>query len=189
MTRTRGWAVTTYVALLRGVNVGGRRRLAMSDLRGALEDLGFARVRTYLQSGNAVFNAEPAEPSHIATRIADVLEEKTGGRIEVLVLTAADMAFAAAHNPFVPPTKGFDPKHLHVVFMFDEPSAERVASLDPPAALGEEVALLGRLVYLRLPYGAARTKLSNAYFERELQTRATGRNWNTVTALAKEAQP
>ena len=167
--------------------MGGHRRIAMADLRAALENLGFTNVRTYLQSGNAVFGAEPAEPSPLAARIVDALEHKTGEHVDVLVQTAEEMADAAGCNPFASvPGKGIDPKHLHVVFLFDEPSRAQLASLDPPAAQGEQVAPVGRLVYLHLPNGAGRTKLTTAYFERALDTRATARNWNTVTALARE---
>jgi len=183
----KGVAVTTYVALLRGVNVGGRRRVAMADLRAALDDLGFTNVRTYLQSGNALFCAESAEPSRLADRVVDALEHKTGERVDVLVLTAEEIADAARRNPLASVTgKGIDPRHIHVVFLFDEPSRAQLASLDPPATHGEQVVPVGRTVYLHLPNGAGRTRLTTTYFERALGTRATARNWNTVTVLARK---
>ncbi len=160
----------------------------MADLRAVLESLGFSDVRTYLQSGNAVFSTEPGDSAHLAAQIADALAGKTGEHIDVLVLSAGDMAAAAAGNPFLAelPADAVDPTHLHVVFLFEEPSPELAASLDPPGFEGECAELVGGLVYLHLPYGAGRTKLTNAYFERAFGIRATGRNWNTVTALAEE---
>jgi uncharacterized protein (DUF1697 family) len=177
--------VATYVALLRGVNVGPHRRVSMAELRELLESLGFANVRTYLQSGNAVFTTQSSEQSTVAEAIEDALGRNAGEHIDVLVLTAAEMVGVASDTPFLGAARGggIDLAHLHATFLFEEPRTE-LASLDSPAADGEEAEADGRVVYLYLPHGMGRTKLNNAYFERALRTKATTRNWNTVTALA-----
>ena len=195
--------MTTFVALLRAVNVGGRT-LPMADLRRLLEGLGFGDVRTHLQSGNAVFDAEGAAEDHAATIVLRI-ERDLGMRVGVLVLTADESAEVAASNPFVG-RPGIDEGFLHATFLFGEAGeadfgeASRAAyskawesafdKLALPAAEGELADFVGSpdlatpVVYLYLPHGYGRTKLNNAYFERSLGTAATTRNWRTVHALA-----
>jgi len=193
----------TYVALLRAVNVGGTK-LPMADLRALLEGLGLTDVRTYLQSGNAVFDARDAEPvSALATAIEGRIERDVGPRVGVLVLPGESLADVVAANPF-PDAAG--EQVLHATFLFgphgeaDFGEATEAAycavykaafsNLELPGEPGEEAAFVGApplaapVVYLRLPHGYGRTKLNNAWFERKLGTAATTRNWRTVLALA-----
>jgi uncharacterized protein (DUF1697 family) len=199
----------TYIAMLRGVNVGGRT-LAMADLRTILAGLGLEDVRTYLQSGNAVFRAEPPDGGEtgggtreLAARIEVRIERDLGPRVAVLVLAAADLARVVAGNLFARDT-GVEPSHLHVTFLFppddDFGTTAGVAAaatykaafdkLSLPAGPGERAAFEGvptlasPVIYLHLPDGYGRSKLTNAYFERMLGTAATTRNWRTVNALA-----
>ena len=178
--------MSRFVALLRGVNVGGRRRLAMADLRAELERLGLTDVTTYLQSGNAVFTSGNETPRVIAVRVEKALAEAVGDQVDVLVLTAEQIGEVASANPFLSRegAEKVDPRYLHATFLFDAPAGDRVSTLVPPVELGERVEIVGRVVYLYLPHGYGRTKVSNAYFERALGVGATTRNWNTVTALA-----
>jgi uncharacterized protein (DUF1697 family) len=192
----------TYVALLRAVNVGGTR-LPMADLRTLLEGLGLTDVRTYLQSGNAVFDARDAEPvSALGTAIEVRIERDMGPRVGVLVLPGGSLADVVAANPF--PDAG--EQDLYATFLFgrhgeaDFGEATEAAysavyeaafrKLELPAQPGEEAAFVGvpplaaPVVYLRLPHGYGRTRLNNAWFERKLGTAATTRNWRTVLALA-----
>ena len=195
----------SYVALLRAVNVGGTK-LPMADLRALLEGLGLTNVRTYLQSGNAVFDAgDGAEPAAaLATAIEVRIERDLGPRVGVLVLPGETMADVAAANPFLV-TGGAEETILHATFLFgahgdaDFGEASDAAycavykaafkNLELPAADGEEAAFVGApplatpVVYLKLPHGYGRTKLNNAWFERKLGTAATTRNWRTVLAL------
>lgn len=198
----------SYVALLRAVNVGGTK-LPMADLRALLEGLGLTNVRTYLQSGNAVFDAgDGTEPASVlAMAIEARIERDLGPRVGVLVLPGEAMADVAAANPFLATEGEGDEKILHSTFLFgphgeadfgEAPDAAYCAvykaafkSLRLPGDEGEEAAFVGApplatpVVYLKLPHGYGRTKLNNAWFERKLGTAATTRNWRTVLALAE----
>ena len=200
--------MSTYVTLLRAVNVGGNK-LPMADFRALLEGLGLANVRTYLQSGNAIFDARDDEPANaLATAIEVRIERDLGPRVGVLVLPGESMADVAAANPFLGEGGGSAANAgiLHATFLFgsegeaafgeaSEAAYSAVyeaafAKLELPAEEGEEAAFVGSpplaepVVYLKLPHGYGRTRLNNAWFERKLGTAATTRNWRTVVALA-----
>jgi uncharacterized protein (DUF1697 family) len=205
----------SYIALLRAVNVGGTK-LPMADLRALLEGLGLTNIRTYLQSGNAVFDAgDDVEPaSALATAIEVRIERDLGPRVGVLVLPGEAMADIVAANPFLVDEgddgeAGADEGDLHATLLFgahgeaDFGEASDAAycavykaafkKLELPVEEGEEAAFVGApplatpVIYLRLPHGYGRTKLNNALFERKLGTAATTRNWRTVLALARMA--
>ena len=178
--------MTTFVALLRGVNVGGRT-LPMAALRQALQEAKYADVRTYVQSGNVLFTAAGDQPQDEAAAIEKLIRRVFGLDVQVLVLTAGQLADIAAANPF--PGTGVDERFLHVTFLFEPVPEDVFTVLELPMADGERVALGGRgetgrrAVYLHLPHGYGRSKLGNAYFERALRLPATTRNWRTVTTL------
>lgn len=207
----------SYVALLRAVNVGGTK-LPMAHLRALLEGLGLTNVRTYLQSGNAVFDAGDAGDAEPASALATAIEMRIGRdigpRVGVLVLPGEAMGDIRAANPFLDGAaaggSGVDDESvLHATFLFgshgeaDFGEATEAAycavykaafnKLELPAGDGEAAAFVGApplatpVVYLKLPHGYGRTKLSNALFERKLGTAATTRNWRTVLALAAMA--
>jgi len=209
--------MTTYVALMRAVNVGGRT-LSMVDVRRSLEGLGLRRVRTYRQSGNVVFEADdgaaPQDAAAPAARLAPAIEVRIerdlGPRVAVLVLPGEAMAGVVTANPFFF-EPGVDEGSLHATFLFtpsgDDDFGDATAGaysavyevafqrLELPAVQGERAVFVGSpplaapVVYLHLPYGYGRSKLTNAYFERKLGTGATTRNWRTVTALAALSAP
>jgi uncharacterized protein (DUF1697 family) len=174
--------VSTYVALLRAVNVAGHGRLAMADLRATLTAAGGRDVATYLQSGNAVFTSEMPDPEAIAADLRARLARDHSLDIPVMVRTAAEITGVAAHNPFL--YRQDDHTKLHVAFLTAEPDAERAAALTVPAGGPEELQLAGRHLYLHYPAGSGRSKLTAAYLEKRLGISLTGRNWKTVTALA-----
>jgi uncharacterized protein (DUF1697 family) len=179
-------AARTYVALLRAVNVGGTKRMAMAQLRASLEALGLADVRTYLQSGNAVFRApdtgEGAEQA-LAERISECIATDFGHAVEVLVLTAEQLAAIVADNPFAARPDA-DIKTLGATFLFSAIDEATFAALTLAVAPGEEAAWGGSVVYLHLPHGYANTKLDPG---RALKMPATTRNWRTVLALNEMA--
>ena len=184
--------MTTFVALLRAVNVAGNK-VDMAALRSGLTGLGLEGVQTYVQSGNIVFRAGGDDPQAHATTIANLIATQTGLDVTVLVLTAAELAGVAAANPFsgtgadVDTDTGADEKTLHVTFLAAPAAAGATAfaALKLPAQDGEQAVLHDRVVYLRLPHGYGRSKLSNAYFERVLRAPATTRNWRTVKTLVE----
>ena len=176
--------MTTYVALLRGINLGSRNKIAMSDLRELFERLGHGDVRTYIQSGNVVFTSND-KPVGIATELKKRIESDLGVAAAVLLRTKEDLDKVAAANPFVSPKA--DVANLHVTFLADVPGNKRAAQLTVPAGEPDELSLAGREVYLQCPNGYGRTKLNNAYIEKRLGVAATTRNWKTVTKLREMA--
>jgi uncharacterized protein (DUF1697 family) len=175
-----------YLALLRGINVGGKNKLPMKDLAEMFLKAGCTDARTFIQSGNVLFNA----PAKVAMQIAGVLpgqiEKRFGHRPPIVIRTAEQLAVVAASNPFL--QAGAEEDMVHVLFLADTPDAVRVKELDGARSTPDAFSVRGAEVYLHLPNGAARTKLTNAYFDSQLATVSTGRNWRTVTALLKMMQ-
>jgi len=175
----------THVALLRGINVGGKNKMPMKDLVGMFVDVGCSDVQSYIQSGNVVFKAEPALARRIPTLIAQAISRALGLSVPVVTRTAAELRRVAQDNPFL--RAGVDAAVLHVAFLAERPAPAAVASLDPDRSPPDQFQFLGQEIYLRLPNGVARTKLTNAYFDSKLATTSTLRNWNTVTKLVELA--
>jgi uncharacterized protein (DUF1697 family) len=172
-----------FVALLRGINVSGHRQIAMADLRRSLLAAGLRDVQTYLQSGNAVFEADEDDPDVNAAVIRARIAADFGHEVEVLVLPCVVMAQISSSNPFAADPAS-DERWFHATFLFRPASAAEFAELKLPAAPGELAVLSGRVIFLYMPNGYGRSKLVNAYFEGALRTPATTRNWRTVSALA-----
>ena len=171
----------THVALLRGINVGGKNKLPMKTLAGLFEAAGCADVRTYIQSGNVVYRASAAVAKRAPDLVARSLVEELGLAVPVVARTAAELRRVEAGNPFL--AEGADPKQLHVAFLVKKPTAAQVLALDPDRSPPDRFVVIGREIYLSCPNGMARTKLTNAYLDRALGTTTTVRNWNTVRAL------
>jgi uncharacterized protein (DUF1697 family) len=174
----------SYVALLRGINLGSRNKVSMADLRELLVSVGAEDVQTYVQSGNAVFKSQDGE-AEIAAAVEEEIGRRLGLDVTVLVRTKAEIARIVAGNPFA--KSGKEPASLHVTFLAEKPSRARIGKLDPKRGGDDELRVVGREVYLHCPNGYGRSKLSNAYFEKELGVAATTRNWKTVTKLAELA--
>jgi uncharacterized protein (DUF1697 family) len=177
-----------YVALLRGINVGGNNKLPMTDLRAMFVAAGCEGVQTYIQSGNVIFSAAPDLAASIASTVSAAIAEKFGYRTPILLRTAAQLREVLAHNPFL--QDGAGEEMLHVMFLADEATPEQIGALDPKRSETGRFAARGQDIYLFLPRGVAETKLNNAFFDTKLRTVSTGRNWRTVTrllALAEEA--
>lgn len=168
----------TYVALFRGINVGGRNRLPMKDLVAILEAMGFDDVRTYIQSGNVVLQSARKCSAKTARDISANVLEAHGFRPELLLLEASDLKQAIAANPF----DAKDGKSLHFFFLDSAPVAPDLEALSRVKAKSERFRLEGAVLYLLAPDGIGRSKLA-ARVERSLGTCATGRNWNTVRKL------
>ncbi|MDP1922832.1 MAG: DUF1697 domain-containing protein [Myxococcales bacterium] len=169
--------MTSFVALLRGINVGGKRMLPMKDLVALFTKAGAMNVQTYLQSGNVVFDAKTAPA--IVERVRSAIETKFGFDVPMVVRSGDALDGVVASNPFD------DVEHAHVVFLADAPMPAQVKALDPNRSPGDRFVVRGGDVFLHLPNGVARTKLSNAWFDSQLKTVSTVRNWKTVLALAR----
>jgi len=175
--------MTTYVALVRGINVGGHKKIAMSELRAFLAHLGFDNVRSLLQSGNLVFRSNARTGAGLE-RLFDVQAEKRLGlRTAFLVRSAKEWEAVIAHNPFQTEAKS-DPSHLVVVFLKDAPHKKALKALQDAIKGPELIRAEGRQLYVVYPAGIARSRLTNKLIEEQLGTRGTGRNWNTVLKLA-----
>ncbi len=170
-----------HVALLRGINVGGRHKLPMKSLATMFVDTGCSRVQTYIQSGNVVFAAESELARRIPAIIADRIAADFGFTPPVMTRTAAELGEIIRGNPFL--EQGVDKSSLHVAFLADLPDPARVAKLDPERSPGDTFIVRGREIYFSCPAGLARTKLSNTYFDSKLATISTMRNWRTTLKL------
>ena len=180
-------SVGVHVALLRGINVGGKNMLPMKNLIAMFADAGCSAVRTYIQSGNVVFEARQDLANTIPALIAAAISDRFGARVPVITRTAAELREVARSNPFL--RAGVDTGTLHVMFLANSPEAGKVASLDPNRSSTDEFVVRGREVYLRCPNGLARTKLTNEYFDSKLATTSTVRNWRTVLKLLQLTGP
>jgi uncharacterized protein (DUF1697 family) len=181
--------VPTHVALLRGINVGGRNKVAMADLRKVVESLGHGDVATYIQSGNVVFTSRDTDTGAIAAELGRALEEPLGARSGVVVLSRAELAKVVADNPF--PDEA-DPRLIHAIFRSSEVGAEEAATVAAAERRArdkggrDQVKIVGRAVYLRTPDGFGRSELAAQLVRRDPAAEdqgGTARNWATVTKL------
>jgi len=170
------------VALLRAVNVGGRSRLAMADLRAVAAGLGFTEVRTLLQSGNLAFVAK-GKASALEGALKAALKQHHGIETDFLVRSARELEAVIAANPF-PAEARSAPARLLVMFLQDRVTAQAVAALQQASRGPEIIRHKGRELYIVYPDGIGRSKLTGSLIENKLGTRGTGRNWSTVCRLA-----
>jgi uncharacterized protein (DUF1697 family) len=174
--------MTHYAALLRGINVGGRNRIAMADLRELLAALGYTGVRTHLQSGNAVFDA-PAQPeAELARRIGQALLSEAGLNARCLIRDAAALRAVVEANPLA--DVATDGSKLLVLFLSSAPDPNVVTAADPRALAQEHIALGDRVIYQWCPDGVRNAPQVSAFVEKHWQVDVTARNQNTLTKLA-----
>ena len=177
-------AGTGHVALLRGVNVGGATTVSMSALRDLYSTLGLDDVRSLLQSGNVVFRSTGRAAAQLERLLEAETDKRFGRGFDTFVRTAADWSAVVSGNPF-PEAATRDPGHLLVLFLKDAPAGSQVSALQK-AIKGREIARArGRHLYIVYPDGVGRSKLTLTLIEKVLETRGTGRNWNTVIKLGE----
>jgi uncharacterized protein (DUF1697 family) len=175
---------STYIALLRGINVGGHKIVKMDQLRKAFEGMGCADVATYVQSGNVVFKTSAKTAQDVAKSIEDMLLREFSMSIPVVVRTSAEIAAVLKNNPFLQES-GIDTSRLHVTFLSQAPQKAALKGLDAIAAGADRFHCRGQEIYLHCPNGIGGTKLSINAFEKVLSVVATTRNWNTVSKLCE----
>jgi uncharacterized protein (DUF1697 family) len=163
--------------------LAGRNRLAMKDLVSMFIQAGCHNVRTYIQSGNVIFDAPPNVTARLPESIAAQIKNRFECRTQVILRTAEEVRDVVQNNPFI---QAAVPEHtLHTLFLPDLPASSNIHLLDPRRSPPDEFIVRGREIYLRLPHGVARTKLTNSYFDSKLGTTGTLRNWRTVLRLAE----
>ena len=172
--------MATFLALLRGINVGGNNPIKMADLRACMEDLGARQVETVVQSGNAVFDLAPSKRGSFQRSMVKTIGERFACEPRVLLLSASELFATMDANPY--PEAVQAPKTLHLLFLEKRPGAPKREAIQRLCAADESWSLLGRCFYLHAPRGIGRSKLA-AGAEKCLGVSATGRNWSTLTKL------
>ncbi|MGW9027973.1 DUF1697 domain-containing protein [Streptomyces sp. NPDC055722] len=174
---------TKYAALLRGINVGGNKKLPMAELRTLVEGLGHSGVRTHLQSGQAVFAADGGDEESLAVELREAVERRFGFSVDVIVRDHAYLKAVAEACPF--PAAELEARQLHVTYYSAPVDEARFAEIDQAAFLPEEFRLGDRVLYLYAPDGLGRSKLAEQLSRSRLNKGliATTRNWNTVVKL------
>ena len=176
--------MTVHVAMLRGINIGARRRVPMPELRTLLTEAGYEDARTYVQSGNIVLRS-PAKPAEVERELHTLISGRFGFDVPVIVRSRGQLAAVVKANPLGDVAD--NPKRYQVSFLTDKPSAELVRRIAQHAHESERVTARGREIYAWHPDGVARSKLWNALAGRDLGITATARNWTTVTTLLEMA--
>ena len=164
-----------HVALLRGINVGGKNIVPMKHLVALFETAGCRDVTTYIQSGNVIFTASASVLKKLPATVANAFKAPT------VIRSHDELAAAIAANPYL--AEGIDPKTLHMMFLATHPNTAAVAALDPDRSPPCRFHVKGQDIYLHLPSGVAKTKITNAWIDSKLSTVSTIRNWNTVLKL------
>lgn len=171
----------THVALLRGVNVGGKNKLPMKDLVAIFSKAGCTDVRNYIQSGNVIFRATAGLAKRLPATVEGEIERQFGFRTTVVVRTLEELRKVAMNNPYL--AREVDEGLLSVMFLAHRPEPTSIAKLDPDRSAPDTYIVQGDVIFLCTPTGLAKTKLTNAYFDSKLQTCSTARNWRTVLKL------
>lgn len=174
-----------YIALFRGINVGGRNALPMKELASVLGDLGARNVKTYIQSGNAVFVCSEKDTLRFSNNISREIKKRRGFEPHVLLLELEDIDRAMKKNPF--PEAATDPRTLHMGFLASEPGKPNLKALESLKIESERFQLIDKVFYLHAPEGIGRSKLA-ANVERLLGVPMTDRNWRTVCKIREMAQ-
>ena len=177
--------MATFISILRGINVSGQKKILMANLKNLYENLGFGNVRTYIQSGNVVFDhGGKLAIQELVTQIEAGISKKYKFEVPVQVFSTAQMIDTLKNNPFLI-EEGIDITKLHVTFLAATPSNENLGKLSIPDYSPDKYIINGHNIYLFCPNGYGRTKLSNTYIERKLKSPATTRNWKTINTLVE----
>ena len=172
--------MNTLIALLRGINVGGKNLLPMKQLISLMEDIGCQDIKTYIQSGNVVFRSKESNSSRLSAKISSAIKKQHGFEPQILLLKVADLERAISGNPF--PEATSDPKSLQVGFLSSVPGKPDIQALETLRKKSERFLLKDRLFYLHAPEGIGRSKLA-ASAERFIGVSMTARNWRTLCKI------
>jgi uncharacterized protein (DUF1697 family) len=176
--------MNTYVAFFRGINVGGNNPLPMKELVAALENIGARKVRTYIQSGNAVFESIETNLVRLSKQLSAEINKRCGLEPHVHILTREALSKAIAENPY--PEAVIDPSSLHLGFLSSSPKSPNLSKLSALRKDSERYLLAENVFYLHAPEGVGRSKLA-ANSEKLLGVPMTNRNWKTVCKVMEMA--
>jgi uncharacterized protein (DUF1697 family) len=179
--------MTTYISILRGINVSGQKLIKMDALRKSYENLGFQNVKTYVQSGNVIFTDNDTDCRRLEQEISRQIEKDFEFDVPVIVLTIDKLKQITDNNPFLKDLNR-DPTYLYVTFLSSTPELNDYKQIEDKKQNGEEIFFSDYAVYLYCPNGYGRTKLNNNFLEAKLKVGATTRNWKTTNELLKIAQ-
>ena len=174
--------MTKKIALLRGINVGGKRKILMADLRSMFEEMGFSNIKTYIQSGNVVFHAK-ADINHLelSQKIERAIAEHFGFEVPVIVRTAKELEKSINQNPFYKSNIAIN--HLYVTFLSEEPTKENKEQIVSFNCEPDKFVIEDKDVFIYYEGKSHKSKLTNNFFEKKLKVNATTRNWKTVLKL------
>jgi uncharacterized protein (DUF1697 family) len=174
--------MTTLISLLRGINVGGNKKIRMAQLQALYESLGFTSVRTLLQSGNVIFDSASADTDQVTASIETSIQHQFGFEVQIIIRTAAEWQSIVTHHPFSA-EQLTEPGKILVTFLQQAPEDAPLAALRTAHTGPEIIHSHARELYIFYPDGMGRSKLDNGLIERRLGCAATGRNWNTVNKI------
>lgn len=171
-----------YISILRGINVGGQRKVPMSQLKSLYEDLGFKKVLTYIQSGNVIFRSDKNSGHSLEQIIEKKISETLNLDVPVIIRQLPEIGNILTNNPFIK-IKGIDIGKLHTTFLNEIPGREVLLNIKKYDYSPDKFFIKDKDVFLYCPGGYGKTRLSNNFFEYKLQVKATTRNWKTVNKL------
>ncbi len=174
--------MSTYISILRGINVGGQKKIKMTDLKKLYENLGFDNVQTYIQSGNVVFESNETNIKKLEQLIFEGIKKQYGFEVPNIILKPEEIENALKTNPF----KDID--KMYFTFLAETPTKENIEKLYTYSFDDEYYELIDKVVYFHCPNGAGRAKMSNNFFENKLKVMATSRNLNTTKKLLEMAK-
>ena len=174
--------MTTYISILRGINVSGHKLIKMDALRALYENMGLSNVTTYIQSGNVIFNGPPADTGFLEQKISGQIKSEFGFEVTILVLTMHQLKEVIENNPFIK-AGNENGKSVQVTFLSVNPDLSNIRVIEDRKQESEGLFISENAVYLHCPNGYGKTKLENSFLESKLKVRATTRNWNTTKEL------
>ncbi|WP_242929369.1 DUF1697 domain-containing protein [Pontibacter vulgaris] len=179
--------MATYIALLRGINVSGQKQIKMADLKVCLEEAGLQKVRTYIQSGNVVFEHESFEMQVLTNIIEQTILERFGFEVHVILTSPSELETILTGNPFLNGSQE-DTNLLYFTFLSEEPAQANIEALSKYDYSPEAYSINGKLLYFFAANGYGKAKMNNNFIESKLKLKATTRNWNTINKLVEIAQ-
>lgn len=178
--------MTTYIAILRGINVSGQKIIKMAALKKMYENLNYENIKTYVQSGNVIFSSKEHDSKKLEVIISSAIKNEFGFEVPVIVLTVKILKTVIDNNPFAK-DEIKDHSFLHVTFLADHPTQNHKEDIIEKKQPNEEIAFTSNAVYLYCPNGYGKTKLNNNFLENKLNVKATTRNWKTTAELLRLA--